>query len=62
MTRGDFRNTYGKLRDAIDFSLARCLILKSARKDVQDSEDSKNELMSYISGAYSYSKTEANNS
>lgn len=62
MTRGDFRNTYGKLRDAIDFSLARCLILKSARKDVQDSEDSKNELISYIGGAYSYSKTEVNSS
>lgn len=58
MTRGDFRNSYGKLRDAIDFSLARCLILKSARKDMQDSEDSKNELMLYISGAYSYSKIE----
>jgi hypothetical protein len=58
MTRGDFRNSYGKLRDAIDFSLARCLILKSARQDVQDSEDSKNELISYISGGYSYSKQE----
>ena len=58
MTRGDFRNTYGKLRDAIDFSLARCLILKSARKDGQDSEDGKNDLISYIGGAYSYSKTE----
>ncbi len=55
MTRGDFRKTHGKLRDAIDFSLARCLILKSARKVIEDSDAAKAELMAYISGGYSYS-------
>jgi DNA-binding NtrC family response regulator len=58
MTRGDFRKTYGKLRDAIDFSLARHSIFKSARDDQRDSELLKAELMSFIGGGYSCQKAE----
>lgn len=56
MTRGDFANTYGKLRDAITFSLARCAILKDARTRGDNAIELKSQIMSYISGEYSYSK------
>lgn len=53
MTRGDFHRTYGKLRDAIDFSLARYSILKSARQEHLHSEILRSQLISYIGGEYS---------
>lgn len=53
MSRGDFATTYGKLRDAISFSLARCTILKDARKRGDDAMDLKNQLLDYVRGDYS---------
>ncbi|MAI08604.1 MAG: hypothetical protein CMF61_06565 [Magnetococcales bacterium] len=50
MSRGDFANTYGKLRDAISFSLARCAILKDLRKRGDDAIYLKNHLMTYVMG------------
>lgn len=54
MTRGNFRNTYGKLGDAIEFSLVRGKLLKDSRKRTDKSEQLREQLISYISGGYSY--------
>jgi response regulator RpfG family c-di-GMP phosphodiesterase len=56
MSRGDFASTYGKLRDAITFSLARCAILKDSRKRGDDAVDLKNQMISFVTGEYSCSK------
>jgi DNA-binding NtrC family response regulator len=50
LTRGNFRNTFGKLSDAIEFSLLRAQILKSERRKTKDSETIKEHLIAYISG------------
>ena len=55
--RGDFAEPYSKLKDAITFSLARCALLKEARTNRDNAIEIKNQLMSYVSGAYSGNKT-----
>jgi len=54
MTRGNFSNAHGKLGDAIEFSLVRSRILKDSRKLTTESENLREQLMSYIGGGYSY--------
>ena len=54
MTRGNFATTYGKLRDAIRFSLVRSAKLSHARVRGDNATDLKNQLIGYISGEYSH--------
>lgn len=58
MLRGNTRNTYGKLGDAIEFSLARCKILNASRKLTNESEHLRKQLIAYINGEYTYSNAQ----
>ena len=56
ISRSDFRGTRGKLRDAIEFSLARFSVLKLIEKEKHNGDIMIDQLVSYIGGGYSCSK------